>query len=370
MNVSTSQPMPIAREMLAGMAIIDCDIHPAPNSIKDVYPWLEPRWRKHLDTFGPLRRHGCLTGPAYPKGTPGANRRDAWPPGHRKPGSDLGFMQAQHLDPNNVQLGILNMISPHPGGIQNPDLSAALCTAFNDWQIAEWSAKDARLKASVLVPYEQPAAAAAEIDRRAGDASFAQVLLLSRTAEPLGQRRYWPIYEAAIRAGLPVGIHAFGYGGAPLTSAGWPSFYIEEMLGHAACCQSVLTSMVIEGTFERFPALRVILIESGFAWMPSLAWRLDKNWRSIREEVPTLKRLPSEYLRQHVWLTTQPIEEPEVRAHLLDIMEWIGWDRLMFATDYPHWDYDDPARCLPVRLSADQQSRLFRDNARAVFGAN
>ncbi len=367
MNVVSFPPLQAEPTAVSTMAIADCDIHPTPNSVQEIHPYLDPRWREHIDTFGMLRRHGCLTGSAYPKGTPGANRRDAAPPNGGKPGSNLDFMRAQHLDPNNVQLGILNMISPHPGGIQNPELSAALCSALNDWQVAEWTSREPRLRASVMVPYEQPLAASAEIDRRAGDRSFAQVLLLSRTAEPLGQRRYWPIYEAAVRADLPIGIHAFGYGGAPLTGGGWPSFYIEEMFGHAPCCQSVLTSMVVEGVFEQFPSLRVIMIESGFAWLPSLAWRLDKHWKRLKAETPYLKRLPSEYLREHVWLTTQPMEEPEPWTHLLDIIEWIGWDKLLFATDYPHWDYDNPAQCLPLPLSREQRARLFHDNAQALF---
>ena len=97
------------------------------------------------------------------------------------------------------------------------------------------------------------------------------MLLLSRTAEPLGQRRYWPIYEAAAEADLPVGIHAFGNGGWPDTAGGWPSYYIEEMVGHAQCQQAVLTSLILEGVFERFPTLKVVLVEGGFAWAAALA---------------------------------------------------------------------------------------------------
>ena len=347
-------------------AIADGDIHPYPKD-KALYQFLEPRWQRHLQTYGKRQRQGFLGGPAYPKGQPDAARRDAYPADGGKPGSDLDFMRAQHLDPNNVQLGILNPLRTGQG-LQNHDLAAALCRATNDWQVAEWTSKEPRLKASVVVPYEDAAASAEEIDRRAGDPNFAQVLLLSRTAEPLGQRRYWPIYAAAERANLPIGVHAFGYGGDPLTPGGWPSFYIEEMVGHAQNTQALLTSMVIEGVFERFPRLRVVLIESGFAWLASLMWRLDKHWKTLRDETPHLKRLPSEYIREHVWVTTQPVEEPEPRRHLRDVIDWIGWDRLLFATDYPHWDFDDPARAFPLRMELEQRHGLFLDNARTVYG--
>jgi predicted TIM-barrel fold metal-dependent hydrolase len=234
--------------------------------------------------------------------------------------------------------------------------------------VAEWTSRDARLKASVVVPFEDGAASARMIEARCGDANFAQVLLLTRTAEPLGQRRYWPIYQAAVAAGLPVGIHAFGYGGSAMTSGGWPSYYIEEMVGHAQCQQAVLTSLIFEGVFERFPTLKVVLVEAGFAWAPAHAWRMDRHFAKLRHEVPHVKRLPSEYMRTNVWFTTQPVEEPEPRAHLADAIAWMGWDRVLFATDYPHWDYDDPSQALPIRMSETQKQGIFLENARAVYG--
>jgi uncharacterized protein len=112
----------------------------------------------------------------------------------------------------------------------------------------------------------------------------------------------------------------------------------------------------------------VVLIEAGFAWLPALKWRLDKIWNRLQDETPHLKRPPSEYIREHVWITTQPVEEPEPRKHLLDIIEWIGWDKVLFATDYPHWDFDDPGRALPLPFTDDQRRKLFLDNARAVYG--
>jgi uncharacterized protein len=352
----------------SALAIADGDIHPSPKDIKDLYPYLEQRWRDHIDTYSLIPRQGFLSGPAYPKGQPYACRRDAVPPGGR-PGTDLDFMRCQHLDPNHVALGILNSIGPHPGALQNMELAASLARAFNEWQVEHWTSRDARLRGSVVVPYEDAEACAAEIDHRSGDANFVQVLLLSRTAEPAGQKRYWPIYEAAARAGLPVGIHAFGFGGHAVTGSGWPSYYIEDMVGHAQSSQSLLTSMVIEGVFERFPTLRLVLIEAGFAWLPSLAWRLDRLWKRLKQETPHLRRLPSEVIRQHVWLTTQPMEEAQPRELVLDAIEWIGWDRLLFATDYPHWDYDDPAQAFPLRVPEEKRRALFLENACALYGA-
>ncbi|HWL83913.1 MAG TPA: amidohydrolase family protein [Roseomonas sp.] len=366
MSLDLQEPRSAA-PVAAKPAIADCDIHPTLAQPRDILPWLPQRWQRHMEQYGVLPRHGYQSGPAYPKGQPDAARVDAWPPGGR-PGSDLGFMQRQHLDPNNVALGVLNVISPAAGAAQNLDFGAALARALNQWQVDQWTSRDSRLKGSVVVPYEDAQAAAAEIEHWAGHPDFVQVMLLSRTAEPLGQRRYWPLFAAAERAGLPIGVHAFGYGGYPVTAGGWPSYYIEEMVGHAQSCQALLTSMVLEGVFERFPGLKLVLIEAGFAWLPSLAWRLDKHWARLRDEVPHLTRPPSAYIREHVWASTQPMEEPEKRRHLHDVIDWIGIDRLLFATDYPHWDYDDPEWSLPVRLGDEARQDLFLRNALKLYG--
>ena len=368
MNVQViDRPFRVSRDK-SKLAIADCDIHPSPKSLPvEIYPFLSKRWQNHLETYGFIYRQGFPTGPAFPKGQPDAARRDTYPPNGGRPGSDLQYMREQHLDPNNVQLGILNPLRSGQG-LQNADLAAAYCRAVNEWQVEEWTSKEVRLKASVMVNYEDAISSVAEIDHWAENPNFAQILLLSRAAEPLGQRRYWPIYEAACRTKLPVGIHAFGYGGTPVTGGGWPSYYIEEMVGHAENTQSLLTSMVFEGVFERFPGLKVILIEAGFAWLPALSWRLDKIWKRNRSEIPHVTRPPSELIQEHIWLTTQPMEEPEPREHLRDIIEMIGWDRLLFATDYPHWDFDDPTYALPIQFDKATKERLFLNNALDLFG--
>ncbi len=139
------------------------------------------------------------------------------------------------------------------------------------------------------------------------------------------------------------------------------------MVGHAQCQQTALASLVLEGVFERFPKLNMVMVEAGFGWAPSLAWRFDKHFEKLHSEVPHLKRKPSEYIREQVWWTTQPMEDPERREDLFDVINWIGWDRLLFATDYPHWDYDDPTQVLPMPLPEQQRRDFFFNNAMKLY---
>jgi predicted TIM-barrel fold metal-dependent hydrolase len=132
--------------------------------------------------------------------------------------------------------------------------------------------------------------------------------------------------------------------------------------------QAQLISLVCEGVFEQFPSLKVVLIEGGFGWLPALKWRLDRSWRRLRDEVPHLRRLPSEYIDEHVWLTTQPMEEPPRPQHFLQLLEQLAMDdRLLFATDYPHWDFDAPDRALPVRLPPAQERKIMAENASKLY---
>ncbi len=348
------------------LEIIDGDVHPAPRSINDLKAFLPPRWREHLEVYGSRRKLGMSYEP-YPKSAPRACRRDAWPEEGGNPGSSLDLMRKQYLDAYGIEYGILGPLGVTGHSELNQEFSAALASATNDWQREYFAKPEPRLKAGIVVPTENAEAAVAEIERRADDPAYAQVFMLTRTSEPLGNRRYWPIYAAAERHGFPVAMHVFGSGGHPYTGTGWPSYYVEEGAGHSTSCQTAVTSLVIEGVFERFPRLKVAMVEGGFAWLPALAWRLDKLFERLRSEVPHLKKRPSEYIRQHIWVTTQPMEEPEDRRQLFDIMEWIGWDRLLFASDYPHWDFDDPFRAFPAGLPQERHKQILAGNGRNVY---
>lgn len=349
-----------AREKLA---VIDCDIHNAMPNDKTLFKYLSARWRRHYETIG-LRGH---VGSAYPRAMKNAARHDSWPPSGLPPGGDLPFMQRQLLDEWNLEFGILNCLYG-VGGELNLEFGAALAQAVNDWQIAEWLEPEPRLRASIIVPYEDGELAAAEIERVGDHPGYVQVMLVVRTGAPLGHRKYWKMYEAAVRHNLPIGIHFGGSGGGPITGAGWPSHYIEDHGGMPQAFYAQVASMVTSGIFERFPTLKIVLIEGGFAWLPPLMWRLDATWKRLKEEAPTLTRLPSEVIREHFWLTTQPMEEPTQRRFFLQLLEQMDMnDHLMFATDYPHWDFDAPDRCFPVDLPTPLKRDILAENARKLY---
>ena len=129
-------------------------------------------------------------------------------------------------------------------------------------------------------------------------------------------------------------------------------------MGHVA-------SVIAQGVFERWPDVRFVLIECGVAWLPAILWRLDADYRALRKETPWLKRLPSEYAREHIRLTTQPLEQPRRPEALWPALEDIGaQDMLMYASDYPHWDFDEPRA---VRPPAAWREAVMDGNARALY---
>ncbi|MCA2010446.1 amidohydrolase [Cereibacter sphaeroides] len=349
------------------LGVVDCDIHPAFENPQELGKYLPQRWRDHIRDYALRTPNPFLGAMTYPRMTPGNGmRRDSWPPSGKPPASDLGFLCEQLLEQCNIEHGILQPLAA--GAVtNNQDLGAALCVGINDWQIDKFAGPEPRLRASICVAQEDATEAVAEIDRRAHDRRFVQVSIPPRTIEPIGRRRYWPIFEAAEHYGLPIGLHTGAFGQRPNTPSGWSSFYLEEHYAASNSLQTVIVSMIMEGVFERFPKLKIVVVEGGFSWVPSLAWRMDREWKRMGGEVPQVKRKPSEYLRDHFWFTTQPIEEPEENRHLADLVRWIGADRLMFSTDYPHWDFDDPRFAFRTPLDPDDRAKIFRENAMALF---
>jgi len=340
---------------------IDCDVHPALPDLATLLPYLPPYWREQVT----VRGIDGLDLSSYPLGAPVSARADWRIPGG-KPGSDLGTLRRHVLDGFGARAAILHCLYGIPA-LFNRHFASALATALNDWIAAEWLDPEPRFRASIVVAPQDPAGAAEEIGRRAADPRFVQVLLLAAGDAPLGHAQYWPILQAAERHGLPIGIHAGSTARHATSSNGWPSYHFEDVVLRAHPFQAQLLSLVHEGAFAKFPRLRIVLIESGFTWLPNFLWRANKTWRGVRAEVPWVDRPPAELIRQHVRITLQPGDAPPDPAAMERVLEQIGADHmLLFATDYPHWhfDGDDPwPPGIPDRL----RRRIALDNPLATY---
>ena len=201
------------------------------------------------------------------------------------------------------------MLSHNSGavaGIPDPDYAAAVCRATNDAALAYWLPADDRYLMTACVALQDPQQAAAEVERLGGHPRVVAAGVFATAHRiPLGQRFYWPLFAAAERAGLPLHIH-------PSTTS---------VIANAA----------------------------------SLPTGMATNY------------LPSAYVRDHVRLTTQPIEEPPRAGQLVQIYEMVDAARtLLFASDYPHFDADEPG-CLPQQLGPEVLERIYWRNAMELF---
>ncbi|HEV7216332.1 MAG TPA: amidohydrolase family protein, partial [Chloroflexota bacterium] len=254
----------------------------------------------------------------------------------------------------------------------DPDFGTAIAAAYNDWVAETWLGAynaDGAFKGSITVAHQDPTAAAREIERWAGHPHFVQVMTDSGARAPFGQRQYYPIYEACARHGLPFAIHpgTDGMGINVQPSPGYPTHYIEWHTCLSLAFQAHLVSLITEGVFARFPGFQVVLVEGGVSWLPALMWRLDAEYKALRSEVPWLKRLPSQYLADHVRVTSQPLERPDDPKQLLQVFEMMDAEHvLMFSSDYPHWDFDSPTDAFP-KLPETLHQRIFEQNARELY---
>jgi predicted TIM-barrel fold metal-dependent hydrolase len=350
--------------------VIDSDVHNNWASADVLLEHLPAAFREYLE-------RGELPGPrgAFPHAhrpwlhPEDFKRADAAPPGGAAAGSDYRFMREQLLDRYELDFAVLTGEEAiEVSTLANPHFAQALASAYNDWLVEDWLGRDPRLKGSLVVAPQDPAGAAREIRRAGGHPDIVQVLVSSGAQRPYGDPFYDPIWEACAELDLPLAAHLGGQGGinANPTGCGPPTFFWEA---HALLCETGMghvASVIAHGVFERWPNARFVLIECGAAWLPAILWRLDADYRALRKETPWLKRLPSEYAREHVRLTTQPLEQPRVAGALWPALEDVGaQDMLLFASDYPHWDFDDP-RLVPI--PRDWRDQVMDGNARALYG--
>lgn len=357
-STTTAQPTEVQ------VTLVDCDVHPTAHSSAELRAYLPEPWRSRPpQAFSDGDKQVY-----YVWG--GGQRVDAYPPGGGPPGCDPALTEKQLFGDAGVDIAmLLPLVKP----VDVPPFEAALCAATNDWTNETWLGRynpHGRYRGAINVQADRPREAVEEIERWAGHPYFAQVRVNTYTDALFGDERYHPIYAAATRHGLPVSLHFTKASGVRLASpAGFPRSYFEV---HSLLCLDYaahLCSLIMQGVFDKFPEMKFVFVEGGFAWLLPLVWRMDRAWDQLRAEVPWVKRRPSEYVRDNVRFTTQPIEEPDRVADLIRTFDLVGADDiLMFSTDYPHWDYDNPGQPLFRRLPEPMRRQVMSGVATALYG--
>lgn len=355
--------------------IIDSDVHHNWRSDAEVVEYLPKKWREFIDLPQGRQLPLVPSSPFVPLADGVYHRLDAFPPNGGPPGSDYETMRRQLLDPLNIEHAVLSYDVGVNVGVRNVFFASALTRAINDWSIDRWlSMRDERINGAVLVPTQLPEDAAAEIRRVGTHPRMVEALLVvNGLGKPFGHPLYHPIYEAAAELGIPVAIHTGGERQLAPSSqwhaGGQVGSRVEFYNLFDQSAQHHLVSFITHGVFEKYRDLRVIFVEYGFAWLPYLVWELDNNYAGLRSESPWVKRLPSDYVREHVRFTTQPFDMSPEKGQLIQLLEAFGGmeDILMFATDYAH-DDADTARHVASRLPESWWDKVFYENAAKFYG--
>jgi predicted TIM-barrel fold metal-dependent hydrolase len=348
--------------MIHGHKPIDCDVHPNVPGWRTLIPYMEPYWADTLQNRGMHE----LDSISYPNNAPLTARSDWRPEGGGKPATTLDQLRSQLLDPFDLEIAILNSLY----GVQLPfseDMGAAFARAVNDWIKHEWLDHDERLRASILIPIQSTDLAVGEIERLAPDKRFVQVMTLVAGETMLGRRHHWPIYEACQRHGLPLAIHAGSSYRHPPTAVGWPSYYIEDYVSQSITFQSQLASLIAEGVFKKYPDLTVVLLESGFTWVPSFLWRFKKYWRGLTMEIPWVDEPPTNIVRDRVRFSLTPFDGPDDPAQVARVFEHLGSEEsVLFSSDYPHWQFEG-TNVMPPGLPEPLIEKILVENPRRTY---
>ncbi|MGB8403944.1 MAG: amidohydrolase family protein [Mycobacterium sp.] len=352
------------------VTIVDTDVHPIPVSAEVLKSYAPNEW---VDKIWPTGN--AVTPIPHFYDTPDAAktmsmRVDAFPPRGGGAGSDPDYAAKQLLVDAGVSIAILEPMCD----AQLPDNEHVLKSTYNDWLADAWLGATnwhGRWRGSISVSAQAPDKAGREIERWAGHRYYSQVLMTPQTRGiPFGSPHFDPIYKAASRNGLPVATHLMGqtpFELIPMYPVGNPAHWHAFFASWPLLYVSHLMSLVFDGAFDRHPDLRVVFVEGGFTWAMPVMWRMDRIWEARKHDLPLVRRRPSDYVREHVRFTTQPIEEVDVTPfrEYVDMMDMA--ENLMFSTDYPHWSYDSPDWAIN-RFPRDQRDRVMRRNAMELYG--
>ncbi|MGN6565575.1 MAG: amidohydrolase family protein [Thermomicrobiales bacterium] len=355
------------RVTIDDLIVVDADIHVS-DTPGALAPYCAQPWRKSLEALANSPQR-YLDIPGY---APSMKLDPPIPGGHAGRSVPTAAEMRAGLDPLGIDLGVLfpdNFLLFAP--IPHIEYATELSHAYNRWLLEEWLREDNGLYGALLACPQNPTDSAQEIARYAKEDRIAGIFLPTAGVNPLwGHRHYDPILAAAQEADLPVLLHS-----VTIVSPAFPcqldqfeNHFARQILSHSFAMMSNLVSLMHTGVLARYPKLKVAFTEAGVAWVPYMMWRMDKYHQEYRRMVPFLEKKPSEYMREQMWFATQPVEEPDNPHDLVEtIRHYGGENRTVYASDWPHHDFDHPRAILKLPMPADLKRKIMGENALELF---
>ncbi len=249
----------------------------------------------------------------------------------------------------------------------DPRMEVAISWAYSRWLTEEILPHDPRIKTMVYLPFNDPEASLRAVEYFSEKPGVVGFMVTSARYRPVHHNDYVPVYRALEERRLPLGFHAVFHTPERILE-GMNKFISVHALGFVLYNFVHLTNLVINGIPERFPGLKIVWIENGLAWAPFLMQRLDNEYMMRTSEAPLLKRKPSEYMREFYY-TTQPMENGNLEALQMTMKMINAETQLLFASDFPHWDFNLPSTIYDLPFLSDQaKRRILGENARELYG--
>jgi uncharacterized protein len=290
-------------------------------------------------------------------------------------GGSLGGMEDNDLptrlkdmDTEGIDISVLFPTSSFAvNSLVERDYAVAYARAYNDF-IAGVCKQSPRLKGIALVPMQNPPAAVEEANRAVTKLGLSSIAVATQgMKEHLGSQTFWPLYEELERLNVPLCVHNRREG--PAGEIRFDSFIFMHTIGRPVETFIQFAGLIYGGVAERFPKLRIAFLECGAGWVPYWMERMDEEWEKRgKVEAPLCKRKPSEYVKHgNLFFAMEPEEEM-----VSYVIERIGDDKILFASDYPHWDGIFPHVVSTIRgrkdLSDQAKSRILGENAKRFYG--
>jgi len=218
------------------------------------------------------------------------------------------------------------------------DVATDIARAYNDWLAEFCAANPRRLKGVAMVALQDVDAATKEARRAVEKLGFVGVMMPTNVRDQdIGRREFWPFYEEVEGLGVGLAVHG-GIRAAERMHGRFDSFISVHSVSFPFECMAALTGLIFAGVPEKFPKLRIAALEACCGWVPFLMDRLDEEYEKRSREAPLLKRKPSEYMTSDQFFYAFELEESTVPY----VIQRIGAGKLLYSSDYPHWDTSWP----------------------------